>query len=162
MPGAEQIEGIDWDSEAASLRLADGRVSGTGGVNRLMGDYELAGERLAFGPLATTMMAGPAGQMEAEQRFLATLARVTGWSLDRECLVLRDGEGSELIRLQKSTTAKENAMEFIHTCYRITDPAKSTAFYEALGFEKRRELPIREEAMNYFFGIPGKEVQSSS
>lgn len=47
-------------------------------------------------------------------------------------------------------------MEIIHTCYRITDPKKSTAFYEALGLEKRRELPIRDEAVNYFFGVPGK------
>lgn len=49
-------------------------------------------------------------------------------------------------------------MELIHTCYRITDPAKSIAFYEALGLELRRELPIRDEAMNYFLGIPGKEM----
>jgi catechol 2,3-dioxygenase-like lactoylglutathione lyase family enzyme len=34
-------------------------------------------------------------------------------------------------------------MELIHTCYRITDPERSVAFYEALGFEKRRELPSR-------------------
>lgn len=47
-------------------------------------------------------------------------------------------------------------MELIHTCYRITDPERSIAFYEALGFEKRRELPIRDEAVNYFLGIPGK------
>ena len=49
-------------------------------------------------------------------------------------------------------------MELIHTCYRITDPERSIAFYEALGLEKRRELPIRDEAMNYFFGVPGKPV----
>jgi lactoylglutathione lyase len=48
-------------------------------------------------------------------------------------------------------------MELIHTCYRITDPEKSLAFYEALGLEKRRELPIREEAVNYFLGVPGKD-----
>ena len=48
-------------------------------------------------------------------------------------------------------------MQLIHTCYRITDPERSIAFYEALGLEKRRELPIREEAMNYFLGVPGKE-----
>jgi len=47
-------------------------------------------------------------------------------------------------------------MEFVHTCYRITDPERSIAFYEAIGLEKRRELPIREEAMNYFLGVPGK------
>jgi lactoylglutathione lyase len=49
-------------------------------------------------------------------------------------------------------------MELIHTCYRITDPAKSIAFYEALGLEHRRELPIREEAMNYFLGVPGQDL----
>jgi lactoylglutathione lyase len=46
-------------------------------------------------------------------------------------------------------------MELIHTCYRITDPERSVAFYEALGFEKRRELPIRDEAVNVFMGLPG-------
>jgi lactoylglutathione lyase len=46
----------------------------------------------------------------------------------------------------------------IHTCYRVADPERSIAFYEALGLEKRRELPIREEAVNYFLGVPGKEV----
>jgi lactoylglutathione lyase len=48
-------------------------------------------------------------------------------------------------------------VKLIHTCYRITDPERSLAFYEALGFEKRRELPIRDEAVNYFLGIPGHE-----
>ena len=46
-------------------------------------------------------------------------------------------------------------MELIHTCYRITDPERSVAFYEALGFEKRHELPIGDEAMNIFMGLPG-------
>jgi lactoylglutathione lyase len=49
-------------------------------------------------------------------------------------------------------------MELIHTCYRITDPKRSVAFYEALGLEKRRELPIRDEAVNYFLGVPGQDL----
>jgi lactoylglutathione lyase len=48
-------------------------------------------------------------------------------------------------------------MELIHTCYRITDPDRSVSFYEALGFEKRRELPIRDEAINIFMGLPGDD-----
>ncbi|MGH3116980.1 MAG: VOC family protein [Gaiellales bacterium] len=48
-------------------------------------------------------------------------------------------------------------MELIHTCYRVTDPDRSIAFYEALGLEKRRELPIRDEAVNYFLGVPGQD-----
>src|SRR3989440_6539013 len=46
-------------------------------------------------------------------------------------------------------------MELIHTCYRITEPERSVAFYEALGFEERRRMPIREEAINIFMGLPG-------
>jgi lactoylglutathione lyase len=49
-------------------------------------------------------------------------------------------------------------MELIHTCYRVTDPERSIAFYEALGLERRRELPIRDEAVNYFLGVPGQEI----
>jgi lactoylglutathione lyase len=45
--------------------------------------------------------------------------------------------------------------------YRITEPETSRAFYEALGFEFRREMDIvrngEREATNYFFGIPGEE-----
>jgi lactoylglutathione lyase len=46
-------------------------------------------------------------------------------------------------------------VQLIHTCYRITNPERSVAFYEALGFEKRRQLPIRDEAVNIFMGLPG-------
>ena len=48
----------------------------------------------------------------------------------------------------------------LHTMYRITDPARSREFYEALGLEFRRELPIVRdgelEATNYFFAPPGQ------
>ena len=45
--------------------------------------------------------------------------------------------------------------ELIHTCYRIGDIDRSVAFYEALGFEERRRMPIRDEAINVFMGLPG-------
>ena len=49
---------------------------------------------------------------------------------------------------------------YLHTMYRITDPDRSRAFYEALGLEFRRDLPIVRngelEATNYFFGVPGQ------
>src|SRR5687768_5019749 len=45
--------------------------------------------------------------------------------------------------------------ELIHTCYRIGDIDRSVAFYEALGFEERGRMPIRDEAINVFMGLPG-------
>ena len=50
-------------------------------------------------------------------------------------------------------------MELIHTCYRITDIDRSVAFYTALGFEERRRMPIRGEAINVFLGLPGEGDQ---
>ena len=47
--------------------------------------------------------------------------------------------------------------EFLHTMVRITDPARSRSFYEALGFSFEREMDIvrngEKEATNYFFSI---------
>ena len=44
---------------------------------------------------------------------------------------------------------------FLHTCYRIGDIDRSVRFYEALGFEELRRMPIRDEAINVFMGLPG-------
>jgi lactoylglutathione lyase len=50
---------------------------------------------------------------------------------------------------------------FLHTMVRITDPEKSRAFYEALGFRYSREMDIVRngelEATNYFFSIGDQE-----
>jgi lactoylglutathione lyase len=52
---------------------------------------------------------------------------------------------------------------YLHTMYRITDPERSRRFYEALGMEFRRDLPIvrdgQLEATNYFFGFPGQDEE---
>lgn len=50
---------------------------------------------------------------------------------------------------------------FLHTMVRITDPDKSRAFYEALGFRFAREMDIvrngEREATNYFFSLGDHE-----
>jgi lactoylglutathione lyase len=51
--------------------------------------------------------------------------------------------------------------EYLHTMLRITDPEKSRAFYEALGFTFSRDMDIVRngelEATNYFFSMGGNE-----
>jgi lactoylglutathione lyase len=46
-------------------------------------------------------------------------------------------------------------MPLIHTCYRIGNIDRSVSFYEALGFEEVGRMPIRDEAINVFMGLPG-------
>ena len=47
--------------------------------------------------------------------------------------------------------------EYLHTCYRIGDIDRSVAFYEKLGFEERRRMPIGDEATNVFMGLRGDD-----
>jgi lactoylglutathione lyase len=51
--------------------------------------------------------------------------------------------------------------QFLHTMVRITDPEKSRAFYEALGFRFERDMDIvrngEKEATNYFFSLGDDE-----
>ena len=46
---------------------------------------------------------------------------------------------------------------FLHTCYRIGNIDRSVAFYEKLGFEEIRRMPIGEEAINVFMALPGED-----
>jgi lactoylglutathione lyase len=51
--------------------------------------------------------------------------------------------------------------DFLHTMVRITDPEKSRAFYEALGFAFSRDMDIvrdgQLEATNYFYSLGDAE-----
>lgn len=71
--------------------LEGGRAAGSDGCNRLMGSYTVTGDRLAFGPLASSRMACTqlAG---SDAAFAAALARVTKWRLSGQRLeLLADG-----------------------------------------------------------------------
>ncbi len=75
---------------APTLRLdaEKKRVAGIAGVNRYFGSYEMTGEKLKFGPLATTRMGGSPEAMAAESAFNAVLASVTGWRIADGALAL--------------------------------------------------------------------------
>jgi lactoylglutathione lyase len=46
---------------------------------------------------------------------------------------------------------------FLHTCYRIGDIERSVEFYSKLGFEEVARMPIGDEAINVFMGMPGED-----
>ena len=80
------------DPKRPAIRLAvkDGyeRVTGSGGINQLAGNYEIDGERVRFGPLITTKMAGPPEKTELERRLFSALARTTAWKRQDRALML--------------------------------------------------------------------------
>jgi len=78
--------------------LAEGRkVQGSAGCNRMTGTYQLDGEKLKFGPLATTRMACPA--METETAFLKALKQTTRYEVSGSSLTLY-GADTAVARLE--------------------------------------------------------------
>lgn len=80
----------------------DGQVFGTGGVNRFRGTYTLDGERLTFGPLATTQLAGIPDHEARERAVLELLGGAPNLRVDGDALVLVDaaGRASRLTRVR--------------------------------------------------------------
>lgn len=83
--------------------LSAEKVAGSGGVNRFSGTCTIIGEKLKFGALAVTRMAGPPAVMNQENAFLTALAAITSYRLDEnDILHLLDKDGKELVRLSRS------------------------------------------------------------
>ncbi len=51
----------------------DGQVFGLAGVNRVRGTWDLSGHTLSFGPVVSTLMAGPPDAMTCERQVLLLL-----------------------------------------------------------------------------------------
>jgi heat shock protein HslJ len=90
-----------------TLRLDAGKkqASGFSGVNRFFGGYERTGEKLKFGMLAGTMMAGPEEHMATETAFLQALQSVSGWRMNKADLELLNGE-KVVLRFSVGAAAK--------------------------------------------------------
>jgi len=81
------------------------RVSGSSGVNRVAGSYQIAGKRISLGPLMGTRMAGPPEAMEFESAYLKALGRVDEWAMVDGHLELRAGPETVAVYLPFSGTA---------------------------------------------------------
>ena len=79
-------------------------ASGFSGVNRFFGGYTKDGDKLKFGALAGTQMAGPPEEMAVESAFLAMLASVTGWQIADGALALLS-EGKVVARFSSRPAA---------------------------------------------------------
>jgi heat shock protein HslJ len=79
----------------------DGKVSGASGCNTYLGSYTINGEKLTFGPLATTRMACPEPIMAQEQAFLAALASTAAYSMEAGRPVLRSADGAIAVSFAK-------------------------------------------------------------
>jgi putative lipoprotein len=88
------------------LQKAGGRVSGSGGCNRIMGSYVLDGMSLHFEQMASTMMACPGDPITNEQAFLKALGATTNYRIHGSSLLLRGPDKDVLARLEAQVAEK--------------------------------------------------------
>lgn len=68
------------DNLQTVLEIAeDGKVSGSGGCNRMSAVATVSGEDITFGPIAATRMACAPASMNQETKFFAALAEARTW-----------------------------------------------------------------------------------
>ena len=85
-----------------SLTFLGARLAGKTACNRVMGSFELTGEGLTFGPLATTQMACSPEVMTVERAALDALAAVTGFDIGADGhLRLLGADGSIRLTAQR-------------------------------------------------------------
>ena len=81
------------------LHSQEARVVGYGGCNRMTSTYKSDGDRLSFGPIASTRMAC-AESMETEGEFHKALEKVARWRIVGESLELSDDTGASVARFE--------------------------------------------------------------
>ncbi|MFO7912032.1 MAG: META domain-containing protein [Desulfotignum sp.] len=74
-------------------------VAGSGGCNRVSGRFEIDGELLRFGPMASTRMACPDG-MGLERQFLKALAQVERYRICGRLLDFLNDMGTVIVRFE--------------------------------------------------------------
>lgn len=101
--GGEPVEVPGGEEMAPRLTISPGGdLSGFGGCNKFSGRYELDGDRLSIGPIASTKMACPRiGDLE--RQFFAAISDTAGYRIEGEALALLDEDGRELARLELAT-----------------------------------------------------------
>jgi putative lipoprotein len=102
---AESIRsrGVIGDPQTVIEIAADGRVTGSGGCNRISGKATATGAHISFGPMISTKMACAPAIMDQESKFLSALGDTRLWRFDeqRDKLILVDAKGITVVKLAR-------------------------------------------------------------
>jgi len=77
----------------------DGAIAGSSGCNTYNGTYEIDGDSMVIGPLATTLMACTPELMGQETLYFELLAQVDGYEVSGDKLMMMSGD-TVLIRFE--------------------------------------------------------------
>ena len=111
--GQWRVEDLDGrgvlDRPSLTVAFADGRVSASGGCNRLSGTYEQSGARIRIGSLVSTRMACSPALMEQERRLAASLQAVDAVAAAEGGAVRLSGPGGASLILRPADPVQAGA-----------------------------------------------------
>jgi copper homeostasis protein (lipoprotein) len=81
------------------LHSEDGRVSGTGGCNQFSGGYKIEGQKITFGPMATTKMACLESK-DVDLALMTALEKATSFRKTAHHVELLDADGAMVARFE--------------------------------------------------------------
>ncbi len=84
-------------------------------VNLYNGTYTVDGDKITFGPIASTMMMGPQAAMQTEQDYFQFLATVNCYDLDDGRLTLKNQDGKEIVFQQVEVLPTDEVVEVVET-----------------------------------------------
>lgn len=101
--GAEAVVNVMSDSVSEVSFGEDGLISGTGGCNRLTGEFTASEGQLEVGTLGMTQMAcpEPAGVMEQEMAVVKALESATAYLVEGDSLTLSTDDGATAMLLTR-------------------------------------------------------------
>lgn len=114
-PNPAALKGANFVSNATGTDIVlsfdpnDMRVNGRV-VNLYNGPYTVSGEKISFGPMASTMMMGPMDAMQTEQDYFQFMSTVETYDLKDGRLTLKNGTGKEIV-FQQVDQIPEPAVE---------------------------------------------------
>lgn len=95
--GVGAVESVPTGIAAAISFLPEGTVEGFGGCNNFSGGYSVTGDKIAIGPLMSSMKACDDATNKFEAQFLMALQNSAKWSVTTGTLDLRDANGAQQV-----------------------------------------------------------------
>jgi heat shock protein HslJ len=95
--GKEAVVSVINGTTVTAIFGADGTLTGNDGCNNYNSTYTTDGDTIAIGPVATTRMACEQAVMDQEQGYLIALSKAATYTLGKNSLELRGGDGALLV-----------------------------------------------------------------
>ena len=130
---ASDLEGVLWrmvsyrnaDSEMVQsfpevksiAGFENGQVTGNTGCNNYNGTYDVDGNRISFGPMASTLMACPPPETEQEQGYLSALGMVSTFAVDGDNLEMMNEAGEVVLAYEAMESVSLTATPWIVSRY---------------------------------------------